>query len=61
MADDESLTTLLKQHLQVLDRDELAPDQPVLDEQGRARIVDLLLGRALRHNREKREHLVVER
>lgn len=60
MADDESLTTVLKQHLQVLGREELAPDEPVRDEQGRPRIVDLLLGRALRHNRDKREHLVVE-
>ena len=60
MADDESLTTVLKHHLARLGRDELAPEQPVLDEQGKPRIVDLLLGRALRQNREKREHLVVE-
>lgn len=60
MADDESLTTVLKQHLDLLGRGDIAPEQPVLDEQGRARIVDLLLGRALRHNRNSREHLVVE-
>ena len=60
MADDESLTAVLKHHLAELGRDELAPEQPVLDEQGKPRIIDLLLGRALRQNREKREHLVVE-
>jgi hypothetical protein len=58
-ADDESLTTVLKRHMQILGRDELAPEE-VLDDEGKRRIVDLILARSLEQNRNKREHLVIE-
>ncbi len=58
-ADDESLTTVLKRHMQILGRDELAPEE-VLDHEGKRRIVDLMLARSLEQNRNKREHLVIE-
>jgi hypothetical protein len=58
-ADDESLTTVLKRHLALLDREELAQEE-VLDQDGKRRIVDLMLARSLQQNRNKREHLVIE-
>lgn len=58
-ADDESLTTVLKRHLKILGREQLAPDE-VLDQHGRRRIVDIMLARSLKQNRNKREHLVIE-
>jgi hypothetical protein len=60
MADDESLTTVLRRHIEILERGLVAIDRPVLDAEGHPRVVDLMFGRALRHNRNKREHLVVE-
>jgi hypothetical protein len=61
LVDDESLTNVLRRHLDQLDRtrDALAP-QPVTDEDGRTRIVDLMLGRSIEQRRQRREHLVVE-
>ena len=60
MGDDSSLTTVLKAHLSELGREELAVNEPVRDELGKIRVVDLALGRALRLNQNRREHLVVE-
>ena len=60
MGDDSSLTTVLKEHLDELGRQELAVDEPVRDERGKIQIVDIVLGRALRLNQNRREHLVVE-
>lgn len=59
-ADDESLTTVLKRHVALLDRDDIATDAPVLDEDGHTRVVDLMLARSLEQNRNRREHLVIE-
>lgn len=43
--DDQDLTAVLKAHLDLLgkDRDQLAPSEPVLDADGKAAIVDLML------------------
>lgn len=63
VSDDEDLTTVLKKHLSQIDkdRDELAPDDPVLDADGKARIVDLMLSRRVPlPSDEEREHLVIE-
>lgn len=62
VADDNSLTTVLKKHLAYLDRDELAEDvsEEVLDAEGSRAIVDLMLARSLSQQRNRREHLVVE-
>jgi hypothetical protein len=59
VADDESLTNVLRRHLAILGRDELAAEA-VTDEDGRTRIVDLMLGKSLENAQNRREHLVVE-
>jgi len=61
-ADDNSLTTVLKNHLAILGRDELAQDvsHEVLDAEGSRAIVDLMLARSLSQQRKRREHLVIE-
>lgn len=60
-ADDESLTTVLKRHIDIMGREALADDAPgVTDLEGHTRIVDLMLARSLEQNRNRREHLVVE-
>lgn len=59
-ADDQTLTTALKQHIGLLGREELAPTGPVLDEQGKERVIDLLLARRVEHAQNRRDHLVVE-
>jgi hypothetical protein len=59
VADDESLTNVLRRHLAYLERDELAAEK-VTDEHGRTRIVDLMLAKSLEHAANRREHLVVE-
>lgn len=59
VADDESLTNVLRRHLRYLERCELAP-APVTDEQGRTRIVDLMLAKSLEEAQNRREHLVIE-
>lgn len=56
---DRSLTTLLEQHIGIMDRTALV-DSPVLDEEGRTRRVDFLFGRKLELNQNRSEHLVVE-
>src|SRR5262249_52140260 len=57
--DDESLTTVLQKHLELMGRQ---PDDqaPVLREDGSVGIVDLMLSRALFARPGEREHLVVE-
>jgi hypothetical protein len=59
VADDESLTNVLKRHLRLLGRDELAA-QPVTDDDGRTRIVDLMLAKSVEEAQNRREHLVIE-
>ena len=61
-ADDESLTTVLKRHMAILGRTDLAEDvgAEVVDLEGHRRIVDLMLARSLEQNRNRREHLVIE-
>jgi hypothetical protein len=59
--DDESLTTLLRKHVQLLGRAELAADEPeVLREDDSRGIVDLMLGKAIKMTIQRHEHLVVE-
>ena len=59
--DDESLTAVLKRHIEILSREELAEDlDPVRDLEGHDRIVDLMLARSLSQTRNRREHLVIE-
>jgi hypothetical protein len=63
---DQSLTEALRQHIAILGPeyvalDEDAPDdREVLDADGKRRILDLMLGRAMEQRRNRREHLVVE-
>ena len=60
MVSDKSLDAVLKRHLEALGRDPKTMElTPVLREDGRAGIVDLLLGQASRGSR-GREHLVIE-
>lgn len=61
--DDQDLTAVLKAHLDLLgkDRDQLAPSEPVLDADGKAAIVDLMLScRVPTATDDERRHLVVE-
>ena len=60
--DDESLTAVLKKHIALLGRDELAQsvDQEVLRSDGTRGIVDLMFSRAIALPIKRREHLVVE-
>ncbi len=58
--DDQNLTNALKAHIKMLGREELASLEPVLDEQGKDRILDLLLARSSPQDRDRHEHLVVE-
>jgi hypothetical protein len=59
-ADDESLNTALTRHLKILGRERMADDEEVLDEDGKRRIVDLMLARSVEQSRNCREHLVLE-
>lgn len=59
--DDVRLTEVLKNHLAVLDQDtELASGDPVIREDGRDGIPDLVLGRKMRIAKNSYEQLVVE-
>jgi hypothetical protein len=63
MNDDEDLTAVLRSHLTLLgkDRQQLAPTDPVLDAEGNAAIVDLMLScRMPTATDHDRRHLVVE-
>ena len=63
MNDDEDLTAVLRSHLSILgdDRHDLAPTAPVLDPDGSATIVDLMLScRIPTPTDDERKHLIVE-
>ncbi|WP_257099022.1 ATP-binding protein [Pseudovibrio flavus] len=63
MNDDEDLTSVLQTHIGLMDkgRKDLAPTEPVLDEEGKVKIVDLMLSsRIPTPTDEERRHLVVE-
>ncbi len=59
-ASDRSLGTVLKKHIALLGRKDLAKDPTVTDEDGNRLIVDLMLARSIEQARDRREHLVVE-
>ncbi|HEX6681095.1 MAG TPA: ATP-binding protein [Gaiellaceae bacterium] len=60
--DDESLTSVLKKHIAMLGRDDLAADvdEEVLRADGSRGVVDLMFSQAIRLPLKHREHLVVE-
>jgi hypothetical protein len=58
--DDQTLTSALKQHIKLLGREQLDDLAPVLDEEGKHRVIDLLLARRIEVAQNRREHLVVE-
>ncbi len=63
MNDDEDMTAVLRSHLKLLgdDRSDLAPNEPVLDADGNAAIVDLMLScRIPTPTDDERKHLVIE-
>jgi hypothetical protein len=57
---DQTLTTLLIRHLDLLERSDLFDNSPVTDAEGGDRRIDFMFGRALELNQNVREHLVVE-
>jgi hypothetical protein len=57
--DDESLTTVLKKHLKLIGREELAPEKVRPIEKAEA-IVDLMLSREIERKPGENEHLIVE-
>lgn len=63
-ADDNTLTTALKAHTDLLGRDDLAPEEiaagEVLDLDGNRAVVDLMLSRVISHHADHREHVVIE-
>jgi hypothetical protein len=63
-ADDESLNAVLKAHIHLLGRSELAPEEHLEPVQGagdrKRAIVDLMLAREIPQSRNRLEHLVVE-
>ncbi|MFN3836263.1 MAG: ATP-binding protein [Brevundimonas sp.] len=69
MNDDEDLSAVLRSHVELLGtdsdgggvRDKLAPNQPVLDADGKAAIVDLMLScRVPTATDDERKHLIIE-
>jgi hypothetical protein len=59
--DDESLTSVLKKHVELLGRAELAPEEPeVLREDDSRGIVDVMLAKAIQMSVQQHEHLIVE-
>ena len=58
--DDESLTEVLKKHIEKLGRSELAKDVEVKTIEGIEGIPDLLMSRKIRYSREQFENLVIE-
>jgi len=58
--DDESLTAVLKKHIQKLGRLELSPEVEVKTIEGIEGIPDLLMSRRFQYSREQFENLVVE-
>lgn len=59
-ADDDGLRDVLKKHLQILNREELAPDVDVKLIDGTDGIPDLMLYRRSKVDRDRFEHLVIE-
>lgn len=59
-ASDQTLTTVLKEHVKLLGREDLAPTEEVKDANGHRRVLDMLLARQVPNARKKHEHLVVE-
>ena len=57
---DQTLTSLLIRHLEILERPELFDNRPVTDADGGDRRIDFMFGRVLELNQNAREHLVVE-
>jgi hypothetical protein len=58
--DDQSLTEVLRQHIKQLGRDDVV-SEPVLQEDGSAGIVDLMLSRTIpQANPDQQEHLIIE-
>jgi hypothetical protein len=58
--DDRSLHEVLVQHRRLLGDEVTTDDEPVLDVDGKVRIVDLMFGGSMKQARNRREHLVVE-
>lgn len=58
--DDEGLRDVLRKHLEIMGRDELAPDADVKLIDGKDGIPDLMLYRRRKVDRDRFEHLVVE-
>jgi hypothetical protein len=58
--DDEGLNAVLKKHMEILGRGELAPDVEIRAIDGKEAIPDLMLARSRRVDRSLFEHLVVE-
>jgi hypothetical protein len=62
-ADDNSLTTALRDHVKLLGREDLVPadlDAEVTDSAGKRVVVDLMLSRVVEQHENSRRHLVVE-
>lgn len=58
--DDESLTSVLRKHLKILGRTELAASVPVKRLDGKDGIVDLMLSREIERKAGEHEHLIIE-
>jgi hypothetical protein len=58
--DDQTLTSALKEHIVLLGRRDLAIVEPVVDEGGKERVIDLMLARRVEQAQNRHEHLVVE-
>jgi len=62
--DDQTLRTVLRQHLAMLGAEGVTMDdvdaQEVFDESGAVRVIDLMLSKVIPQSREHREHLVIE-
>jgi Histidine kinase-, DNA gyrase B-, and HSP90-like ATPase len=63
-ADDVTLRTALRDHIKLLGRDQLTPDDvdssDVRDENDRRVVVDMMLSRVVEQRRNQREHIVIE-
>ena len=59
-SDDESLTEVLKKHVNKMGRNDIAPDIPVQTINGIEGIPDLMLSRQFKYSRDQFENLVIE-
>lgn len=62
-ADDHTLTTALKAHVELLGREDLAPADltaEVVDDEGSRMVVDLMLSKVIEQPDNRREHVVIE-